>query len=110
MPSQKTSGTQSTSSIPNEYTLATITTAGVYVLAVDTSAMVKGDEVEVKIKVKVLTGGTTRTYLVAALQNVQGSPVVLSLPIPVLWEGVFTLNQVAGTTRSFPWEIIQLDA
>jgi hypothetical protein len=109
MPTQKASGTQ-TATINTEHTLATITDAGTYMLAVDLNNLINDEVVELRAKVKVLSGGTTRNYLLAIYAHVQSDPVVMSIPIPVLHEVVFTLKQTAvATGRDFPWEVIQVD-
>lgn len=108
MPTQKTSGTQ-TATVTTEHTLATITDAGTYVLAVDTINMVNGDILELRAKVKVLSGGTTRQYVLAVYANAQGDPIKMSIPVPTLHEVVYTLKQTAGAAgRDFPWEVILL--
>ncbi len=107
MATSKASGTQ-VAVISTEHTLSTITDAGTYVLSVDTNAMVLGDELELRAKTKVTSGGTTREYLVATYAHIQGQPVKTSVPVASINEVIFTLKQTAGTGRSFPWEIIEL--
>lgn len=110
MPSQAATGTQS-ATVTTLHTLSTITTAGVYALAVDINNMVLGDTLELYALVKVLTGGTSRQYFLGQYANVPTNPTVISVPIPVLWEVIFKLKQAAGGAgRSFPWEVIRLDA
>jgi len=111
MPSQKTSGTQTTV-IDTLHTLATVTDAGVYVLALDFFDGVAGDIYEVDVLLKVLTGGTARKYLPTAIYSIisLASPVVLSIPVPVLWGVIFKLQQTDGVTSDIAWEVIQLDA
>ncbi len=108
MPSQSTSGTQ-TATVTTEHVLATITTAGVYELAVDTNAMVNGDELELKITDRVLTGGTNRTCYFASFAHVQATNTKKSPPIVVLFNATFTLKQTAGTSRDFPWGVNRID-
>ncbi len=107
MASSQSSGTQ-VAVISTEHTLQTIATAGTFVLYVDTNAMVLGDELELRAKTKVLSSGTTREFLVATYAHVQGQPVKASIPVASINEAVFTLKQIAGTGRSFNWEIIEL--
>ena len=110
MPTQAASGTQ-TATLTTEHTLTTITTAGVYVLAVDLNNLVNGDTLELRANVKVLSGGTTRQYLIGQYANVQLDKVCMSIPIPVLHEVIFTLKQQDGSAgRAFSWEIIRIDA
>ncbi len=107
MASSQSSGTQ-VAVITTEHTLQTISTAGTFVLYVDTNAMVLGDELELRAKTKVLSSGTTREFLVATYAHPQGQPVKASIPVASINECVFTLKQTAGTGRSFNWEIIEL--
>lgn len=109
MASSKSSGTQA-ATVTTEHTLATITDAGSYVLQVDTNALALGDELTLKAKVKVTSGGTTRLAYQANYKHAQAELVKVSIPIATANEVVFTLTQDAGTGRSFPWEIVQLDA
>lgn len=97
-----------TATISTEHTLATITTAGTYVLMVDTNNMALGDKLTLKVKVKVQSTGTTRLAFTANYAHVQGEPVKLSIPVASTNEIVFTLEQTAGTGRAFPWEIVSL--
>lgn len=107
MPTSQASGTQ-TAVVATEHTLATVASAGTYVLYVDTVNMVLGDELELRVKVKVTSGGTTREFLVATYTQPQGQPVKASIPVASINECVFTLKQTVGTSRNFPWEIVAL--
>ena len=109
MASQADTGTQS-ASVSTLHTLSTITASGIYCLSVDINNMILGDVLELSALVKVLTGGTSRQYFLASYAHVPQNPTVISVPIPVLWEVVFKLRQTAGSGRSFPWEVIRLDA
>lgn len=107
MATSKASGAQ-TAVISTEHTLATITDAGTYVLYVDTSNLVNGEELELKIKTKVKSDGTTREFQTAIYIHTQAQPVKASIPVASINEAVFTLKQKSGTGRVFNWEIIQL--
>ncbi len=107
MATSESSGSQ-TAVISTEHTLDTITTAGTYVLYVNTKNMVLIDELELRVKVKVKSTGTTEEFLVATYAHVQGQPVKASIPAASINEVVFTLKQIAGTGRVFDWEIVKL--
>ena len=107
MATSEASGAQA-ATVTTEHTLATISTDGTFVLYVDTSAMVLIDELELRVKVKVKSDGTTREFLIATYAHVQGQPVKASIPVASINECVFTLKQTAGTSRTFNWEIIKL--
>lgn len=103
--SEKVGGSQ-TATITTEHTLATVTDAGTYVLGVDTAAMLAGDVLELRIKTKMRTGGTSRlAYGPVRFDGVQAVPNKYSMPIPSEVEAVFTLKQTAGTGRAFPWSV-----
>lgn len=102
------SGSQ-TAVISTEHTLGTaITTPGVYLLAVDTNAMVNGDTLELRAKTKVKAGSTSRLAYFATYVHVQSDPNKYSIPIPITDDLVFTLKQTAGTGRAFDWNIVSL--
>jgi len=103
--SENTGGTQ-TAVISTEHTLATITAAGTYQLLVDTVNMVDGDELELRIKVKVRSGNTLREVFYGSAADDQGNNVIkISPPTPAPFEFVATLKQTAGTGRDFIWSI-----
>jgi hypothetical protein len=104
----KASGSQ-TATLNTEHTLATITDAGIYVLNVDVAALVNGETLQLRIKVKTRSGDSSRLAYHAVYKHVVGEPSVFSVPVPVIAEGVFTLEQNGGTGRAFPWNILQLD-
>jgi hypothetical protein len=107
MATSVTDGEQ-TAVIDTEHTLTTQTTDDTYVLLVDTNAMVLGDKLTLRAKVKVRSTGTTRLAYTAEYSHVQGEPVKISIPVPTVQEVVFTLEQTAGTGRAFPWEVVSL--
>ena len=103
----ESSGTQ-VAVVTTEHTLATVATEGTFVLYVDTAAMVLIDELELRVKTKILSGGTTGEFLIATYAHVQGQPIKASIPVNSDQEVVFTLKQTAGTARSFPWKVVSL--
>lgn len=107
MPTSSASGTQ-TATISTEHTLANVTTAGTFVLQVNTSNMVNGDTVELRAKVKTLTGGAEALYMIAVYTHAQFDPVKMSIPVPSLYSLTFTLKQTAGTGRAFEWNVVGL--
>lgn len=102
------SGTQ-TATVSTEHTLATSTTGKTYVLVVDTAAMVNGDALELRLKTKVLSGGTSREAYLATFIHVQAQPNKYSVPVPANIECVATLKQTAGTGRAYPWALLSID-
>lgn len=93
--------------IGTEHTLYTINAAGDYQFIVDRTNQATGDTLELRVKLKAITGGA----LVPGLyQPYDGAPATndkleLSIPFGVEVQGVVTLKQTAGTGRSFPWMV-----
>lgn len=106
MATQESSGTQA-ATIGTEHTLATITTAKAFQAIIDIAALVAGEYVELRIKRKVLSGGTTRVewFGIYSWLDAGAGPIVVSHPILSTQEYVVTLKQLNGTGRSFPWSV-----
>lgn len=103
----ESSGTQ-TAVIGTEHSLATTTAAKVYDLSVDTSNMINGDVLELRIKRKVLTGGAEALLFYAVFSHAQSEPVKVSVPVVAPYGATFTLKQTAGTAKAFPWSVESL--
>lgn len=99
------SGTQ-TATVNTEHTLATITSAKTLQLYVDLANLAAGDVVELRVYLKVLSGGTSKEAQYAVYGGVQAQPIVWSIPVMSDIEASFSLKQVAGTGRSFPWKVL----
>lgn len=107
MASQHESGTQA-ATVTTEHTLNTTTpetTDGAFQLLVDLNAMAVGDRVTLRIKEVAVSGGTQREVWSATYQHAQARPMAVSPPIILLHGWDMTLEQEAGTGRSFPWSI-----
>lgn len=100
-------GTQ-TATVTTEHSLSTRTAAGIYQLVVDLSNMVNGDEVELRVKHKVLSGSSAALEEYAIYVNAQDIDVVRSVPIPSVDYIEFTLKQTVGTGRNFDWAVLKL--
>lgn len=107
MPSNANEGSQLTV-IDTEHTLATVTTAGNYVLYVDTNVLALGDELILRVKLKVRSTGTTRLLFEGTYKNVVGAPIIQAIPASVVNEAVFTLEQTAGSVRTFDWAVVDM--
>lgn len=106
------SGTQS-ATVTTEHTLATVTAAGVYVLNVDTSNMVAGDIVELRIKKPTLAAGAVVVEFFSAFYGPQVADDVLKTSVPFIVDAtaagcLCTLKQTFGTSRNFPWSILAM--
>lgn len=86
----------------------TVTTAGTYVLKVDTNAMTNGDSILLESEVKPISGGTRRIAQRAYYSHAQGQPIKQLLPEPEAVEVTWYITQTAGTGRAFPWAIALL--
>lgn len=101
------SGSQ-TATLDTEHTLDTETTAGVYVLVVDTNNLVDGDVVILRMKTKAKTGSTSRLAYQATYAHAQSEINKYSPAIPVDTELICTLEQTDGTGRSFDWNLLKM--
>lgn len=90
--------------VNNSTTLASSTDVGVYQVFIDTTNMAAGDEYEIKVKEKVISGGTQRNIYVAVLDGAQSTPFVTPTLVLMLgWD--VTMDQITGTARSISWSI-----
>lgn len=104
----ESSGTQ-TATLTTEHSLATPTTMKTRVLLIDAAALVAGETLTLRIKGKVLTGGTERLIREAVFTGPLSEPNIQSMPTVMPFGGTFTLTQTGGTGRSFDWSVITLD-
>ena len=107
--SQTNSGTQ-TATLATEHTLATVTTAGTYVLRVDANALAAGETLVLRMNAEALSGGTRRIVQEAVFAGPLAEPIIDSIPIAIAHGVAFTLTQTGGTGRAFPWSVLRLDA
>lgn len=103
----ESSGTQA-SVLTTEHILATPTTLNSRVLIVDANALVAGETLTLRIKGKVLTGGTQRLIREAVFTGPLYEPNVQSMPAVQTFGGDITLTQTGGTARSYDWSIVTL--
>jgi hypothetical protein len=107
-------GTQ-TATINTEHTLADTAAAGTYVLRVDLVNMAKGDVLELRMKVIVLTGDTVPGEVEYYARFTDAQPAdnrqAISVPVstPLTTSGAIraTLKQTAGTGRSYKWSLMK---
>lgn len=110
------SGTQA-AAIGTEHTLLDVAVAGTFTFHVDTNAMAAGDIVELRAYQMILTGGTRRPAYFKSYSGAQDAstnelgPIKISVPISneLMDAGAlrFTLKQIAGVGRSFPWKVLK---
>lgn len=97
-----------TAVISTEHSLATITDAGTYVLAVDLANLVNGDVVTLRMKTKLTSGDTSQLAYEGIYAHAQTRLNVYSPPVASPVEIVATLQQTSGTGRDFIWAIYKL--
>jgi len=103
------SGTTAALTISSETTLGSAdTNNATFVLVVDCNAMAAGDIVELRLKTMTLAAGTTRQVWKGAYQHVQLNPIKISPPIASDQSLTCTINQTAGTGRTFPWKLLRI--
>ncbi|MDO8706431.1 MAG: hypothetical protein Q7J84_15940 [Sulfuricaulis sp.] len=107
MTTLEASGTQA-ATVGTEHTLTTLAVSKTLWPEIDISALAAGEFVEVRIKTKTLSGGTTRTQQVCVFSWLDAgvTPGVDGEPIISDQEYILTLKQVGGTGRSFPWKVL----
>lgn len=86
-------------------TLQSLTDAGMFQLFLDGVAnMAKGDEYLIKIKEKMVAGGTQRVIFGPRLTDAQSEPFVSPpLMLGVGWD--ITLQRISATSRAFDWSV-----
>lgn len=90
--------------VNNSTSLASSTDVGVYQVFIDTTNMAAGDEYEIKIKEKVVSGGSQLPIYTAVLDGAQSSPFVTPTLVLLLgWD--VTMDKISGTDRSMSWSI-----
>ncbi len=99
-----TIGTTAFSLPNNSTTLANITTKGTYQIVLDTSAVVDGDQFEIRILEKARTSGTQRRAMSAVLTG--GMADLWMSPALMLGNGWdVTIQKLSGTDRAIEWSI-----
>jgi hypothetical protein len=99
--------------VTTEHFLSSPNVAGTFTLHVDTSVMQAGDYLELRVYQMVLTSGTTRVAYLAAYDGGQPADDLIKISVPISNELTdtnairFSLKQVAGTTRTFPWKVLK---
>lgn len=110
--SAQANGTQ-TATVGTEHQLADTGVVGVFSLHVDTSNLTTGDVLELRVYQMVLTGGTSRVAYVARFFGPQSADSLIKVSNPIgneLSDSTalrFSLKQVAGTSRTFPWKVLK---
>jgi|ERR1043166_8531798 hypothetical protein len=102
------SGTTSALSIGSETDLATDTNNGTFVVQVDVSNLANGDLLEIRVYTKTLSGDTLTQSWVGTYQHAQVNNIKISPPVASDISMKATLNQQAGTGRTFKWKFLRV--
>ena len=89
----------------NSTTIATKTDNVVITIWIELVNMIAGDEYEIALREKVVSGGTQRKNILANLIGVQGDPMFVSGPFHVGQGWDVTMTRIAGADRTFSWSI-----
>lgn len=100
--------------VASEEQIARVQANGSYVLLIDLANMTGTDQLTLRAKQAVLSGGTRNTaydYTPAAA-GAQSDPDVLmiSLPISSPYDAEWTLEQTAGSARNYPYDVVKVAA
>lgn len=110
MPSVNASGSQ-TCTISTEHTLATVTAAGTYQLALDLAELVDAatpDILTVRLYTKCRSSDTERLSESWEFIGAQGKPNWRSNPELSPHHVRFTITQSQGTGRAIPWAVYEV--
>ncbi len=104
--SEEEDGSQ-TAVIDTEHTLGTDpqTTDGTFQLYVDVNAHADGDVTIFRFYEAARSAGTERGMVLDSIADAQVNDLWISIPVIIIHDGHFTLEQTDGTGRVFPWSI-----
>lgn len=105
----ESSGTLAATPGTEHTVLTSATDAKTRVFIVDVGNMVAGDALFLRVKRKILTGGTVRLQYYMALVNVPGESIIESPPVTCTFGAVFTIQQVGGSSRNYDWSVVTLN-
>jgi len=94
--------------VNTEHSLTQQTGIGIYVLLVDTVGMQAGDTLVIRLKTKLGSSSSSQTAYTFTFNDVQDEPNKYSVPVPIDTEIICTLQQTAGSSRTFPWKLLRV--
>jgi hypothetical protein len=100
-----TGGDTGTVTLDTPVTLTTQTTAGTYVLGVDFTNHAATDITELTIKVKLRSASSSKIAYQRTFSGIQSEIIRFSIPVPVPFEIICTLEQTDGAAKSFEWSL-----
>lgn len=99
-----TIGATEYSLVNNSTSIASLTTVAYAFLMISSTDMLAGDEYEIAVQEKVISGGTQRRIVVASLVGPQVQPSIMPA-LPLMWGWDWTAKKISGTDRTFEWSI-----
>jgi len=106
MPNVNQDGTFA-SVVGSEITIVDVTANKHYDFYIDCSALASGESLELRMKMKVLTGSSLKVKEFGVITYPTTDQEVWRIPWESQpWEYQITGKQVGGTTRNFPWSLV----
>lgn len=90
-----------------ELVLGTSSTNGTFAFEADTTNLVNGDLVEFGVYTVTLSAGVYGRLWKCSAQHIQVNPHKQAPPVPSDQSIMFTVRQLAGTARAFPWKALR---
>jgi hypothetical protein len=91
-----------------EQVLSTSTSNASFVFEADTTNLVNGDLVEFSVYTVTLVSGIYGRMWKASAQHIQVNPHKQAPPVASDQSIMFTVRQLAGTARAFPWKALRV--
>ena len=111
IPSQDYTGSETVSG--TEWSLTTDTagpdaqtTVGLYQAIIDLNALAVGDQYQIRVYEKIISGGTQRVLAEWIVNGPLANPLwTHETPIPLMWGWDFTIDKLAGADAAITWSI-----
>lgn len=106
------SGTK-TAEVGTEHFLSSPNEAGTFTFHLDANKMASGDVLEIRVYQTVLSGGTARVAYFVRYEGPQPNDDMIKISVPVSNDLAvenalrFSVKQIAGTSREFPWKVLK---
>lgn len=105
-----TTSSSQTAVISTEHTLLDTATAGTYGGEVDITNLVVGERVRIRAYTKQSSGGTYKVKYDRVFTGGEPEPAKQLVPVLGFYGVKYTLTQINGTGRAFPFVIGRVDA
>lgn len=94
-----------------EQTVHSVAADGVFLFVFDRAARQAGEDIEARVKTKVLGPGTVRTLYYDLFEDApvgDGDFICQSHPLSTDVGAEFSIEQTGGSARSIPWKVLQI--